>query len=598
MLRALVEFRIRGVKTNIPFLIRLLTHQVFESGKTWTTFIDDTPALFRLVQSQNRAQKLLAYLGDIAVNGSSIAGQQGEPGLKSEALIPQIRDLADPEKVVDTSEPCQTGWRNIIVNEGPEAFAKAIRNYKGCLIMDTTWRDAHQSLLATRMRTIDMANIARETSHALQNAYSLECWGGATFDVAMRFLYEDPWDRLRTLRKLVPNIPLQALVRGANAVGYTSYPDNAIYDFSKKAVEAGLDIFRVFDSLNYVDNLKLGIDAAKKAGGVVEGTICYSGDVANPKRTKYTLDYYLDLTDQLVKEGIHVLGIKDMAGLLKPQAATMLIGAIRKAHPDLPIHVHSHDTAGIAAASMLAAAVAGADVVDVAIDDLSGLTSQPAMGAVCAALEQTGLGPGISHENIQALNTYWAQIRVLYGCFEANVRASDSGVFDHEMPGGQYTNLQFQASQLGLGTQWIEIKKKYIEANQLCGDIIKVTPSSKVVGDFAQFMVSNKLSKQDVLDQATQLDFPSSVVEFFQGYLGQPYQGFPEPLRSHIIRDKTRVDSRPGLSMEPIDLAKTKKELREKYGSHINDYDVASYTMYPKVFEEFQGFLDKFGDLR
>ncbi|EIW66026.1 pyruvate carboxylase [Tremella mesenterica] len=597
MLRALVEFRIRGVKTNIPFLMRLLTHPVFESGKTWTTFIDDTPQLFKLVHSQNRAQKLLAYLGDMAVNGSSIKGQSGEPGLKTEALIPSIRDNADPTKIVDTSVPCETGWRNIIVKEGPAAFAKAVREYKGCLIMDTTWRDAHQSLLATRMRTVDMANIARETSHALQNAYSLECWGGATFDVAMRFLYEDPWDRLRTLRKLVPNIPLQALVRGANAVGYTSYPDNAIYEFSKKAVEAGLDIFRVFDSLNYFENMKLGIDAAKKAGGVVEGTICYSGDVANPKKTKYTLQYYLDLTDQLVNEGIHVLGIKDMAGLLKPEAARLLIGAIRKAHPDLPIHVHSHDTAGIAAASMIAAAMAGADVVDVAIDDLSGLTSQPAMGAVCSALEQTDLGTGISHENIQALNTYWSQIRVLYAPFEANVRASDSGVFDHEMPGGQYTNLQFQASQLGLGTQWLEIKKKYIEANQLCGDIIKVTPSSKVVGDFAQFMVSNNLSKQDVLERAGQLDFPSSVVEFFQGYLGQPYGGFPEPLRSNIIRDKPRIDQRPGLSMKPLDFKKIKGELREQYGAHINDFDVASYCMYPKVFEEFQGFVEKYGDL-
>ncbi|GMK55876.1 hypothetical protein CspeluHIS016_0209320 [Cutaneotrichosporon spelunceum] len=595
MLRALIEFRIRGVKTNIPFLIRLLTHPVFESGRTWTTFIDDTPELFKLVQSQNRAQKLLAYLGDLAVNGSSIKGQSGEPGLKTEALIPTITDKDG--KAVDTSVSQQKGWRNIIVNEGPEAFAKAIRAYPGTLIMDTTWRDAHQSLLATRMRTVDMANIAKETSHALSNAYALECWGGATFDVAMRFLYEDPWERLRTLRRLVPNVPLQALVRGANAVGYTSYPDNAIYEFSKKAVEAGLDIFRVFDSLNYFDNLKLGIDAAKKAGGVVEGTICYSGDVANPNKTKYTLQYYLDLTDKLVGEGIHVLGIKDMAGLLKPEAATILIGAIRKAHPDLPIHVHSHDTAGIAVASMLAAAKAGADVVDVAIDDLSGLTSQPAMGAVVAALEQSGLGPGITHENIMALNTYWSQIRQLYAPFEANVRASDSGVFDHEMPGGQYTNLQFQASQLGLGTQWIEIKKKYIEANKLCGDIIKVTPSSKVVGDFAQFMVSNSLSMEDVKERARTLDFPSSVVEFFQGYLGQPTGGFPEPLRSDIIRDKVRIDSRPGLSMKPLSFKKIKAELREKYGNVINEFDVMSHVMYPKVYEEYQTFVEKYGDL-
>jgi len=549
------------------------------------------------VQSQNRAQKLLAYLGDLAVNGSSIKGQTGEPGLKTDIVVPTLQSRDDPATGLDTTFPCQVGWRNIIVEHGPEAFAKAVREYPGTLIMDTTWRDAHQSLLATRMRTIDMVNIAKETSYALANAYSLECWGGATFDVAMRFLYEDPWERLRTLRKLVPNIPFQALVRGANGVGYTSYPDNAIYDFSKKAVENGLDIFRVFDSLNYFENMKLGIDAAKKAGGVCEAVVCYSGDVANPNEKKYTLQYYLDFVDQLVKEGIHVLGVKDMAGLLKPEAARILIGAIRKAHPDLPIHVHSHDTAGIAAASMLACASAGADVVDVAIDSMSGLTSQPSMGAVCMALEQTNLGTGIRYEDIQALNLYWSQVRMLYSCFEANVRASDSSVFDHEMPGGQYTNLMFQAAQLGLGTQWTVIKQKYIEANALCGNIIKVTPSSKVVGDFAQWMTSNSFSKEDVLSRAGQLDFPSSVVEFFQGYLGQPVGGFPEPLRSQIIRNKPRIDGRPGATMEPLDFKKIKAELRSKFGKHITDADVTSYVMYPKVFEEYQGFIEKYGDL-
>ncbi|KAK1227226.1 pyruvate carboxylase [Marasmius sp. AFHP31] len=612
MLRALVEFRIRGVKTNIPFLFRLLTHDVFIGGKTWTTFIDDTPDLFKLVQSQNRAQKLLAYLGDLAVNGSSIKGQQGEPGLRSDIVVPKLANREDPnEAPLDTSFPCELGWRNIIVEKGPEAFAKAVREYPGVLIMDTTWRDAHQSLLATRLRTIDMVNIAKETSWALANAYSLECWGGATFDVAMRFLYEDPWERLRTLRKLVPNIPFQALVRGANGVGYTSYPDNAIYDFSKKAVENGLDIFRVFDSLNYFGTssspppvLKplelttcIFCREPKKAGGVCEAVVCYSGDVASPKETKYTLQYYLDFVDQLVKEGIHVLGIKDMAGLLKPEAAKLLISAIRKAHPDLPIHVHSHDTAGIAAASMLACAAAGADVVDVAIDSMSGLTSQPSMGAVCMALEQTSLGTGIRYDDIQALNLYWTQVRQLYTCFEANVRASDSSVFDHEMPGGQYTNLMFQASQLGLGTQWAVIKQKYIEANELCGNIIKVTPSSKVVGDFAQWMTSNSFSKQDVLNRAEQLDFPSSVVEFFQGYLGQPVGGFPEPLRTNVIRNKPRIDGRPGAEMKPIDFKKLKAELRSKFGKHITDADVSSYVMYPKVFEEYQTFIEKYGDL-
>ncbi|KAJ7695145.1 carbamoyl-phosphate synthase L chain, ATP binding domain-containing protein [Mycena rosella] len=599
MLRALVEFRIRGVKTNIPFLFRLLTNDVFIGGKTWTTFIDDTPELFKLVQSQNRAQKLLAYLGDLAVNGSSIKGQVGEPGLKDEVVIPKFQSREDPINgpPLDASLPCEVGWRNIIVEHGPEAFAKAVREYPGTLIMDTTWRDAHQSLLATRLRTIDMVNIAKETSYALANAYSLECWGGATFDVAMRFLYEDPWERLRTLRKLVPNIPLQALVRGANGVGYTSYPDNAIYEFSKKAVENGLDIFRVFDSLNYFENMRLGIDAAKKAGGVCEAVVCYSGDVASPNEKKYTLQYYLDFVDQLVKEGIHVLGVKDMAGLLKPEAAKILIGAIRKAHPDLPIHVHSHDTAGIAAASMIACAAAGADVVDVAIDSMSGLTSQPSMGAVCMALEQTSLGTGIRFEDIQALNIYWSQVRLLYTCFEANVRASDSSVFDHEMPGGQYTNLMFQAAQLGLGTQWTVIKQKYIEANELCGNIIKVTPSSKVVGDFAQWMTSNSLSKEQVIERAEQLDFPSSVVEFFQGYLGQPVGGFPEPLRTRIIRNKPRIDGRPGATMAPLDFKKIKAELRSNFGKHITDADVISSVMYPKVFEEYQGFIEKYGDL-
>ncbi|KAJ7814646.1 pyruvate carboxylase [Mycena leptocephala] len=582
MLRALVEFRIRGVKVR--------RSKRFEINRTWTTFIDDTPELFKLVQSQNRAQKLLAYLGDLAVNGSAIKGQVGEPGLKDEVVIPKFQNREDPINgaPLDASLPCEVART--------EAFAKAVREYPGTLIMDTTWRDAHQSLLATRLRTIDMVNIAKETSYALANAYSLECWGGATFDVAMRFLYEDPWERLRTLRKLVPNIPLQALVRGANGVGYTSYPDNAIYEFSKKAVENGLDIFRVFDSLNY-----FGIDAAKKAGGVCEAVVCYSGDVASPNEKKYTLKYYLDFVDQLVKEGIHVLGVKDMAGLLKPEAAKILIGAIRKAHPDLPIHVHSHDTAGIAAASMIACAAAGADVVDVAIDSMSGLTSQPSMGAVCMALEQTSLGTGIRFEDIQALNVYWSQVRLLYTCFEANVRASDSSVFDHEMPGGQYTNLMFQAAQLGLGTQWTVIKQKYIEANDLacvCVDRAQVTPSSKVVGDFAQWMTSNSLTKEQVVERAEQLDFPSSVVEFFQGYLGQPVGGFPEPLRTRIIRNKPRIDGRPGATMTPLDFKKIKAELRSKFGKHITDADVISSVMYPKVFEEYQGFIEKYGDLR
>lgn len=597
VLRALVEFRIRGVKTNIPFLTRLLTHEVFMAGQTWTTFIDDTPDLFRLLVSQNRAQKILSYIGDVVVNGSTIKGQVGEPSLKTELIVPHIQDPSNPDKMVDPSVPYTKGWRNILVEQGPEAFAKAVRAHPGTLIMDTTWRDAHQSLLATRVRTLDLVNIAPQTSVALANAFALEMWGGATFDVAMRFLYEDPWERLRKLRKLVPNIPFQMLLRGANGVGYTSYPDNVVYDFVKQAKDNGMDIFRVFDSLNYIDNMRLGIDAVRAAGGVVEAAICYTGDVSDPKKKKYTLDYYLNFAQELVDCGVHILSIKDMAGLLKPEAATMLITALRKKFPDIPIHVHTHDTPGTGVASMLACAKAGADVVDVAIDSMSGATSQPCMGAVVSALEPTLLNTGIKTDDILALNDYWEQARLLYSCFEAPNRAGDTSAYQHEIPGGQYSNLLFQAQQLGLGTQWKDIKVAYAEANQLCGDIVKVTPSSKVVGDLAQFMVQNKLHYDGVVKGAKKLDFPKSVVEYFQGYLGQPYGGFPEPLRSDIIKGAKRIDGRPGADMPPLDLKKLKQDLTNKYGKQIRDVDVASSYMYPKVFEEFQTFVAKYGDL-
>ncbi|KAG4426742.1 hypothetical protein IFR04_000173 [Cadophora malorum] len=593
MLRALVEFRIRGVKTNIPFLASLLTHPTFIEGNCWTTFIDDTPELFDLVGSQNRAQKLLAYLGDVAVNGSSIKGQIGEPKFKGDIIMPELFD--DAGKKIDTSVPCQKGWRNIIVEEGPEAFAKAVRKNKGCLLMDTTWRDAHQSLLATRVRTVDLLNIAKETSHAYSNLYSLECWGGATFDVAMRFLYEDPWDRLRKMRKLIPNIPFQMLLRGANGVAYSSLPDNAIYHFCEQAKKHGVDIFRIFDALNDIAQLEVGIKAVHKAGGVVEGTVCYSGDMLNPHK-KYNLEYYLKLVDELVGMKIHILGIKDMAGVLKPKAATLLIGAIRKKYPDLPIHVHTHDSAGTGVASMVACANAGADAVDTATDSLSGMTSQPSVGAVLASLEGSDLDPGLNVHHVRAIDTYWAQLRLLYSPFEAGLTGPDPEVYEHEIPGGQLTNMMFQASQLGLGAQWAETKKAYEQANDLLGDIVKVTPTSKVVGDLAQFMVSNKLNYDDVQKKAGELDFPGSVLEFFEGLMGQPYGGFPEPLRSNALRGRRKLDKRPGLTLEPLDLAKIKKDIYNKYGS-VTECDVASYAMYPKVFEDYRTFIQKYGDL-
>ncbi|KAL8908825.1 MAG: hypothetical protein Q9207_000551 [Kuettlingeria erythrocarpa] len=592
MLRALVEFRIRGVKTNIPFLGSLLTHPTFIEGTCWTTFIDDTPELFALVGSQNRAQKLLAYLGDVAVNGSSIKGQMGEPKFKGEIIMPELRD--DDGQVMDMTEPCQKGWKNILDKEGPTGFAKAVRANKGCLIMDTTWRDAHQSLLATRVRTVDLLNVSRHTSYAYSNAYSLECWGGATFDVAMRFLYEDPWDRLRKMRRAVPNIPFQMLLRGANGVAYSSLPDNAIYHFCVQAKKYGVDIFRIFDALNDIDQLEVGIKAVQEAGGVVEATVCYSG-VLNPQK-KYNLDYYMDLIGKIVKIGTHIIGIKDMAGVLKPRAATLLIGSIRKKYPDLPIHVHTHDSAGTGVATYVACAEAGADAVDTATDSMSGMTSQPSIGALLASLEGTGFEPGLNSAHVRAIDGYWAQLRLLYSPFEAGLTGPDPEVYEHEIPGGQLTNLIFQASQLGLGTQWAQTKKAYEQANDLLGDIVKVTPTSKVVGDLAQFMVSNKLSYDDVLSKAKQLDFPGSVLEFFEGLMGQPYGGFPEPLRSDALRGRRKLDKRPGLFLEPLDLAKMKKEINEKFGS-ASECDVASYAMYPKVFEDYRKFVAKYGDL-
>lgn len=594
VLRALTEFRIRGLKTNIPFLQSLLLHETFVQGNCWTTFIDDTPDLFDLVGSQNRAQKLLAYLGDLTVNGSSIAGQVGEPKFKGDIIHPELLD--DAGNKIDVTQPCTKGWRQIIVEQGPKAFAKAVRDYKGCLLMDTTWRDAHQSLLATRVRTIDLCNIAKETSHALHNLYSLECWGGATFDVAMRFLYEDPWDRLRKMRKLIPNIPFQMLLRGANGVAYASLPDNAIDHFVDQAKKNGVDIFRVFDALNDIDQLEVGIKAVHKAGGVVEGTVCYSGDMLNPNK-KYNLPYYLDLVAKLVKLDIHVLGIKDMAGVLKPHAAKLLIGAIRKEYPDLPIHVHTHDSAGTGVGSMVACAEYGADAVDACSDSMSGMTSQPSINALLASLEGSDLDPGLNVHHVRALDSYWSQLRLVYSPFEAHLTGPDPEVYEHEIPGGQLTNMMFQAQQLGLGTQWVETKKAYEHANDLLGDIVKVTPTSKVVGDLAQFMVSNKLSPEDVEKRAGELDFPGSVLEFLEGMMGQPYGGFPEPLRTNALRGRKKLTERPGLSLPAVDFNKVKRELNKKFPGSVTESDVASYVMYPKVFEDYKKFVLKYGDL-
>ncbi|XP_064258314.1 LOW QUALITY PROTEIN: pyruvate carboxylase, mitochondrial [Passer domesticus] len=586
MSRALAEFRIRGVKTNIPFLQNVLAHPQFLAGAADTQFIDENPELFHLRPGQNRAQKLLHYLGHVMVNGPSTPLPVKAKAALVEPTPPPVPMGAPP-----------AGLRAVLQREGPGGFARALRAHRGLLLTDTTFRDAHQSLLATRVRTRDLARVAPFVAHALSPLCSMETWGGATFDVAMRFLHECPWERLRELRRLVPNIPFQMLLRGANAVGYTNYPDNVVHRFCEVAVANGMDIFRVFDALNYVPNLLLGVEAAGNAGAVVEAALSYTGNVADPTRTKYSLDYYLGLARELVAAGTHVLCIKDMAGLLTPAAARLLVGALREQHPEVPLHVHTHDTAGAGVASMLAAAQAGADVVDVAVDAMSGMTSQPSMGAVVACARGTPLDTGIDLERVFEYSEYWEAARGLYAAFDctATMKSGNADVYENEIPGGQYTNLHFQAHAMGLGHKFKEVKKAYTEANKLLGDLIKVTPTSKVVGDLAQFMVQNGLSREEAEARADELSFPLSVVEFLQGHIGVPPGGFPEPFRSRVLKELPRVEGRPGASLPPLDFEALSRELGARHGAPPSPEELLSAALYPKVYDEFRTFSSTFG---
>mmetsp|Transcript_50221 Transcript_50221/g.56892 ORF Transcript_50221/g.56892 Transcript_50221/m.56892 type:complete len:1236 (+) Transcript_50221:68-3775(+) len=601
MSRVLQECRIRGVKTNIPFLLNCLEHPDFKDGKLTTAFIDEHPKLKQTSASYWKfanefqadprrlggSERRLRYLANLAVNGHppelGVDVNKMGSGITSPIPIP----------LIPPSTKKKTSLRSILLNEGPEGMAKAVRENKGLMIMDTTWRDAHQSLLATRMRTQELERCAEATNEVMVNAFSLEMWGGATFDVAMRFLHECPWKRLESLREKVPDVNFQMLLRGANAVGYTNYADNVNYKFCKQAKESGIDVFRVFDSLNYIENLKLGVDAAGKAGGFVEGTMSYTGNVADPSKGKYNLEYYMKLGRELVDMGSHSLAIKDMAGLLTPRAATILVSALREEFPDTPIHVHTHDTAGSGVASMLAAAEAGADVVDGAIDAMSGMTSQPSIGAISANLRGTDLDTGIDTAQLAPLNTYWENVRSMYAPFESGQLSGSSDVYQHEIPGGQYTNLLFQSKQLGLTARWPEIKRKYAEANMVLGDIPKVTPSSKVVGDLAQFMVAQNLEARDVLDQAETLAFPDSVVNFLRGDIGIPPGGFPEPLRSKVLKGRglEPVEGRPGKFLEDYDFEKEQESLQAAYGnSNIDEKELLSYALYPQVYKEWKDY--------
>ncbi|KAM7377445.1 hypothetical protein PAMA_013975 [Pampus argenteus] len=586
MSRALAEFRVRGVKTNIPFLQNVFSNHQFLHSTVDTQFIDENQELFNLKPTQNRAQKLLHYLGHVMVNGPTTPIPVKAKPSSIDPVIPHV-SMGEPP----------IGFRDVLLRDGPEGFAKAVRAHQGLLLMDTTFRDAHQSLLATRVRTHDLKKISPFVSHNFNNLFSLENWGGATFDVAMRFLSECPWKRLQELRALIPNVPFQMLLRGANAVGYTNYPDNAVFKFCEVAKENGMDIFRVFDSLNYLPNMLLGMEAAGAAGGVVEAAISYTGDVSDPMRQKYSLDYYLKLADELVKAGTHILCIKDMAGLLKPEPSKLLVGALRDRFPDVPIHVHTHDTAGAGVAAMLACAEAGADVVDVAVDSMAGMTSQPSMGAIVACAKGTKLDTGIALEKVFDYSEYWEVARGLYAPFDctATMKSGNADVYENEIPGGQYTNLHFQAHSMGLGNKFKEVKKAYTEANKLLGDLIKVTPSSKIVGDLAQFMVQNNLTRAEVEERADELSFPLSVVEFLQGFIGIPHGGFPEPLRSKVLKSLPRIEGRPGASLPPMDFKALEEGLRASHGDEITPEDVMSAAMYPKVFQEYKDFTANFG---
>jgi len=575
--RALREFRIRGVSTNIAFVENLLKHPTFLSNEYHTKFIDETPELFDFKPRRDTATKILTYIADITVNGHPET--EGRPKPPAHAREPR-----PPELRTDAPRP---GTRQILDEFGPQGLADWMKAQDTLLVTDTTMRDGHQSLLATRMRSIDMIRIAPAYAANLPELFSVECWGGATFDVAYRFLQECPWQRLRDLRAALPNIMTQMLLRASNGVGYTNYPDNVVRGFVRQAAETGVDVFRVFDSLNWVENMRVAMDAVIETGKVCEGTICYTGNILDPDRAKYDLKYYVAMAKDLEAAGAHVLGLKDMAGLLKPAAARKLVTALRE-EVDLPIHFHTHDTAGVAIATILAAAESGVHAVDCAMDALSGNTSQATMGSVVEALAATGRDTMLDIAAVREISNYWEAVRAHYAAFESGLQAPASEVYLHEMPGGQFTNLKAQARSLGLEERWHEVAQTYAEVNRMFGDIVKVTPSSKVVGDMALMMVSQGLTREQVEDPAVDVSFPDSVIDMMRGNLGQPPGGWPEGLLKKVLKDEAPLTDRPGKHLPPVDIEKTRAEVSESLGGRaIDDEDLMGYLMYPKVFTDY-----------
>lgn len=587
MLRALKEFRIRGVKNNIPFLENLVMHPQFISGNATVNMIAARPELFQFVKRQDRGTRMLEFLADVTVNGNPDVKEFDRNKSFDKPIIPHF----------DSRTPFPKGTKDRLTEMGPEALCTWLRNDPQIHYTDTTLRDGHQSLLATRMRTRDMLKVAAAFAQAHPQTFSMEVWGGATFDVCLRFLREDPWKRLEQLRKAVPNIMLQMLIRGMNGVGYAAYPDNLIEKFVEKSWEKGVDIFRIFDSLNWMENIAPCIEMVRKrTGGIAEGTLCYTGDIMDPKRTKYNLDYYVRMAKDLENAGAHILGIKDMSGLLKPYAAKELIGALKDA-VKIPLHLHTHDTSSLQPATYLMAVDAGVNVIDCALGAMSGLTSQPNFNSVVEMMRFHKREQPYDIRSLNEFSTYWEDARAYYYPFESGMKSSSAEVFQHEIPGGQYSNLKPQAIALGLGNKFEAIKKTFADVNDLFGDIVKVTPSSKVVGDMAQFLVANDLTTADVLTKGDTISFPESVQQFFMGEIGQPEGGFPKKVQAIILKDKVPFTDRPGKKIAPIDFDKDFADFRKTFGEDLKETDFLSYQFYPKVFEETLKFWRLYGDV-
>ncbi|HNP36893.1 MAG TPA: pyruvate carboxylase [Woeseiaceae bacterium] len=584
--RALWEFRVRGVVTNLRFLDQVITHPAFENASYNTTFVDTTPELFNLPKKRDRATRVLTFIGETIVNGNPEVRGRPQPAEKSIPRLPQWETGQAP-----------AGTRQLLDELGPEKFSRWMLDQKRVLVTDTTMRDAHQSLLATRMRGADMFRIAPHYATHAAELFSVECWGGATFDVAMRFLLEDPWERLAQLRDAMPNLLLQMLLRGSNAVGYTNYPDNVVRYFVQRAAASGVDLFRVFDSLNWVENMRVAIDAVRESGRLCEAAICYTGNLSDPQEKKYTLDYYLELAGELKAAGAHILGVKDMAGLCQPNAAHTLVAALKR-EIGLPVHFHTHDTSGISAASVLAAVAAGADAVDAAMDSMSGLTSQPNLGSIVEALRHTDRDTGLQSDALRTLSAYWEQVRSGYSGFESDIRSGTSEIYVHGMPGGQYTNLREQARALGIKAhRWPEVAATYNTVNDMFGDIVKVTPTSKVVGDMALLMLTSGLTREQVEDPDVEVSFPNSVVQLFHGELGQPVGGFPEKLQRKVLNGASMLQERPGVALEAVDLDASRKAVESEIGRAVTDNQLASYLMYPQVFCDYAAKRAAYGDL-